>query len=205
MSVSIKTENGIIKVANVGGSGGASSAEDISFDNSEIRIEATNVQDAIEEVFQSVSNGKELIADAITDKGVETSATDTFETMATNISQISSGKTYTTKKLLLQETTQHNTRNATYTYNYTATADGAIQLVYYDWNNGGAKWEFTIKDSSGNVKSTTSYTKIASYGHTDATNLVELNAGDSISCVFSNVKDDGTSTYIRYLTVFYYT
>lgn len=41
-------------------------------------------------VFQSVSDGKELIADAITDKGVPTSASDTFQDMADNIAQISS-------------------------------------------------------------------------------------------------------------------
>lgn len=40
------------------------------------------------ELFQSVSDGKTKIAGAITDKGVLTSATDTFQTMADNISQI---------------------------------------------------------------------------------------------------------------------
>lgn len=45
----------------------------------------------VKEVFQSVSNGKELLASAITDKGVETDATDTFDVMAENISNISSG------------------------------------------------------------------------------------------------------------------
>ena len=52
----------------------------------------TNAQDikgAINEVFQSVSNGKTLIASAITDKGVTTSNTDTFETMAINIRNLS--------------------------------------------------------------------------------------------------------------------
>lgn len=44
---------------------------------------------AINEVFQNVSNGKQLIATAITDKGVTTSSDDTFQTMATNISKIS--------------------------------------------------------------------------------------------------------------------
>ena len=39
-------------------------------------------------LFQSVSNGKSKIAGAITDKGVTTSASDTFETMATNIKNI---------------------------------------------------------------------------------------------------------------------
>lgn len=46
---------------------------------------------AIKEVFTSVSNGKELIASAITDKGVQTGATDTFATMAGNIGMISVG------------------------------------------------------------------------------------------------------------------
>jgi hypothetical protein len=52
---------------------------------------AQDIKGAINEVFQSVSNGKTLVANAITDKGVDTLATDTFQTMATNIGKISSG------------------------------------------------------------------------------------------------------------------
>lgn len=48
-----------------------------------------NTVAAINEVFTSVGNGKTLIADAITDKGVLTSATDTFGQMALNIDSIS--------------------------------------------------------------------------------------------------------------------
>lgn len=44
----------------------------------------------IKEVFQSVSNGKELIASAITDKGIEADAKDTFAEMADKIAQIDS-------------------------------------------------------------------------------------------------------------------
>lgn len=43
---------------------------------------------AINEVFQSASNGKSLIANAITGKGIATSSDSTFQTMATNISNI---------------------------------------------------------------------------------------------------------------------
>lgn len=43
---------------------------------------------AMKEVFQSVSNGKSLIASAITDKGVDTSADASFATMAQNIGNI---------------------------------------------------------------------------------------------------------------------
>lgn len=46
----------------------------------------------IKEVFQSVSDGKEKIASAITDKGVETDADATFDTMAQNIGKIEGGK-----------------------------------------------------------------------------------------------------------------
>ena len=46
------------------------------------------VYDKFQEVFQSVDNGKSLIASAITDKGIDTSNDDTFETMANNINSI---------------------------------------------------------------------------------------------------------------------
>lgn len=45
-------------------------------------------QSAVDECFQSVSEGKALVADAITDKGVSTSSTASFSTMATNIRNI---------------------------------------------------------------------------------------------------------------------
>lgn len=45
-------------------------------------------QSDLDELFQSVSNGKGLIASAITDKGVETLADATFATIAENISNI---------------------------------------------------------------------------------------------------------------------
>ena len=45
----------------------------------------------IEDCFQSVSNGKALLASAITDMGVETDATATFEEMVENILSIQTG------------------------------------------------------------------------------------------------------------------
>lgn len=45
----------------------------------------------IKEVFTSVSNGKSLVASAITDKGIQTDATATFDVMAENISNIQGG------------------------------------------------------------------------------------------------------------------
>ena len=66
-------------------------AAQVGYNNVATGMAATNVQDAVTELFQSVSNGKSLIAGAITDKGVSTSATDTFQQMADNIASISAG------------------------------------------------------------------------------------------------------------------
>lgn len=73
------------------GGGGGGTAESVTYDNTETHLEADNVQEAIDAVFTSVSNGKAIIAEAITDKGIETSAADTFATMAENISEIETG------------------------------------------------------------------------------------------------------------------
>lgn len=64
--------------------------EDIADINNDLGTAILNTTDktlkgAINELFQFVSNGKELIASAITDKGVITSKTDTFQQMANNI------------------------------------------------------------------------------------------------------------------------
>ena len=52
--------------------------------------ELDKIKADIDELFQSVSNGKTLIASAITDKGVTTSNTGTFQQLAKNIKAIQS-------------------------------------------------------------------------------------------------------------------
>ena len=51
----------------------------------------SSIVSAISETFTSVSNGKSLVASAITDKGVSTSSDATFEIMAQNIDAIPTG------------------------------------------------------------------------------------------------------------------
>ena len=67
------------------------SASNVSYNNGSSGMSSDNVQDAIDELFTSASNGKELIADAITGMGVSTSADDTYATMAGNIEKIETG------------------------------------------------------------------------------------------------------------------
>lgn len=51
------------------------------------------VDKKVVELKKSVSDGKTLVATAITDKGVATEPTDSFATMAENVGKISTGST----------------------------------------------------------------------------------------------------------------
>lgn len=57
----------------------------------EYTIFLSSPTDATTELKTSVSNGKSAIAAAVTDKGVNTAASDSFDTMANNIRSISMG------------------------------------------------------------------------------------------------------------------
>ena len=72
------------------------SEEDISIDevldeNSTRPVQNKVIAKEINEIKKSVSDGKSKVASAITDKGVATEATGTFDTMAENIRHIPSG------------------------------------------------------------------------------------------------------------------
>jgi len=85
----------------------------------------------LESLKTSVSNGKILIANAITDKGVATSSSDTFATMASNIESIVSVPSGTT--LMLNETfSLTNSATKKYTINHAHYA-----MLYYVSNGGG--------------------------------------------------------------------
>ena len=61
---------------------------DVNSNFKSVNTAIKNLNTNQKELFQSVSDGKNKIAGAITDKGVTTSANDTFDTMATNIRNI---------------------------------------------------------------------------------------------------------------------
>lgn len=160
-------------------------AADISYNNTDSGLTATNVQDAIDEVFQSVSDGKELIADAITDKGVPTSATDTFSTMATNISNISGGgginiTEYTNRGVSVRSTSGTNTLSldatkeyiivgnarSSATYNVssltvTFSSDGTVDVLLKDYAQAGTSKPYVY---ICHVTGATTFTAAFSYG-----------------------------------------
>ena len=84
---------------------------------------STNVEGALSELFQNVSNGKQLIATAITDKGVTTSSDDTFQVMADNIRRIVTEtiSNYSITNNLTNCTSNNNSITITEGQSYTAT------------------------------------------------------------------------------------
>jgi hypothetical protein len=60
----------------------------IGIHDADNKFTATNVEGALKELFINVSDGKQVVATAITGKGVPTSSSDTFGKMATNIDSI---------------------------------------------------------------------------------------------------------------------
>ena len=86
---------GFSDILGITNNGTVNTASDITIADTSNNFTATNVEGALAELFQSVSNGKILIASAITDKGVSTSNTATFQEMATNIGSITASEVIT--------------------------------------------------------------------------------------------------------------
>lgn len=82
---------GFSDILGITNNGTVNTASDITIADTSNNFTATNVEEALAELFQFVSNGKTLIASAITDMGVATSNTDSFETMANKIKTIIGG------------------------------------------------------------------------------------------------------------------
>ena len=57
------------------------------------------VNNALDELYNETITGKELVAAAITNKGINTTSNDTYETMATNISSIDTDHTEINQKI----------------------------------------------------------------------------------------------------------
>lgn len=155
------------------------SAQKIIYDNSTSAMTATNVQDALDEVFQSVSDGKELVASAISDKGVPTLATDSFQTMADNIGNISGGGQVNVLYNALEIPSSVNYLQASYT-----PEKNARVIVIYHVNVGS--------DTSGTVSITglDNLLVLASRGNTQTQGqywvwLGDIKEGQALTCKWS--------------------
>ena len=86
-----KDKDGIIKKIEIPGGGSAIKVDSELSAISENPVQNKVITAKLNEVFQSVSDGKSKIAAAITDKGINTAADATFNTMSENIKKIEAG------------------------------------------------------------------------------------------------------------------
>ena len=82
---------GIIIGIIISGTVGVIAATTISSKN--VPYQNKTVNNALDELYNEATTGKELVAAAITNKGVSTTSTDTYQTMAANINNIDTDHT----------------------------------------------------------------------------------------------------------------
>ena len=122
------------------------------------------------ELKTSVSNGKSLIASAITDKGVSTASNATFQIMANNISNIQLGSvpTYIGEQTVkLQESSSlieipNLDPNLSYIFKFVRVNDSAISIIYVPSINN-IEYNLSSSDSKNQYhKYLSSFNKISS-------------------------------------------
>lgn len=98
-------DNRVLELANSGsGSGGGSITVDSELsETSENPVQNKVITARLEEVFQSVSNGKKLIASALTDKGFNITSDATFSEMANCINLLNRERTLVYNKTFASE------------------------------------------------------------------------------------------------------
>ena len=88
---------GIIIGIIISGTVGVIAATTISSKN--VTYQNKTVNNALDELYDEATTGKELVAAAITNKGVTTTSSDTYETMATNINNIDTNNSELNQKI----------------------------------------------------------------------------------------------------------
>lgn len=151
----------------------------------------TDLVSAINETFTSVSSGKTVIAAAITDKGQTTAATDSFSTMASNISVLKPA-TY------IDPATAKNSQVAAginRTANTTLTAITGQELTVSKAGTYDVYWAAFRSSTGSGTNGTQLYINGAAYG-TENTTWSNHGQANHLSSV-TLAKDDVVKVYAR--------
>ena len=115
---------GIIIGVIISGTVGVLASTIISSTN--VTYQNKTVNNALDELYNDVTTGKELVAAAITNKGISTTSSDSYETMATNINGIDTDHTEIIGKISNLES-KHNSD--------VSTINGSINNINQDLLN----------------------------------------------------------------------
>lgn len=114
-------------------------ADQVSYTPADTSWKVTDTNTALNSLYSDSAAGKKLIATALTNKGVTTSNTASFSTMASNISSITTGTSGTwhfdVGKLVGYDSTnkkwyQPNAPTGILAFDFTLNADGTYSLSY---------------------------------------------------------------------------
>ena len=143
---------------------------------------AETTEQEMSELFTSVSDGKQLVSSAITDKGVPTNKEDTFQIMANNITSIQ------TKSILSGNAVASQVLSGKTFYSDSETKQTGTMP-----NRGNASG--TITSQGGSIKIRPGYYTGGNIG-ANITNLTGANIKSSVAVggVTGNFTDDGTAT-----------
>ncbi len=134
--------------------GGVVAATTISSKN--VIYQNKTVNSALDELYDEATTGKELVATAITNKGISTTSTDTYQTMATNINNIDTNHTEINQKLSNLES-KHNTDIASLT--------GSISNLNSNFSKDATWVDLSQNLNSTNVASVTEYVRYTIKGN----------------------------------------
>ncbi len=134
--------------------GGVVAATTISSKN--VTYQNKTVNSALDELYDEATTGKELVAAAITNKGISTTSTDTYQTMATNINNIDTNHTEINQKLSNLES-KHNTDIASLT--------GSISNLNSNFSKDATWVDLSQNLNSTNVASVTEYVRYTIKGN----------------------------------------
>lgn len=251
MSVNIKTSNGLLRVAGTGGNiiddalsstsanpvqnkivkaaldGKAEKGHSHTVDTALNKTSTNPVQNKViatelESLKNSVSDGKTKVANAITGKGVSTATNASFDTMATNIGNISTGTdtsdaTLTSGSQMLKGYTAY-ARGAKYTgtiknrgeLNWSGVNTVySIPAGYYSGGTLDSRSSYTsgynnaIKESTGIICSMTMPAKVSNNGpsvnnfSTEGTNITNIGFCPDMIILFSNTSASTSSDDLK--------
>lgn len=179
--------NRILELENKVGSG--LTADNILMpDGSSVKTSILSNKNEIESLKQSVSNGKTLVANAITGKGITTLATDTFEVMANNIVNIATAtKVVASDNYLFANKQKTNgwftieTQSTDYItcQEVVCTFEGSVRCSARAWTNNTAYILFELV-RDGAVISSKEMTTYSTNFIELSSDLSEIEAGDII-------------------------